>query len=752
MSDMNVSLILRLVDMTASGASSVRRGLSGIRKTLSEIRSDTAKAIREGFTAANVDASIAQLETGLNRARGRLVGAFGQGLALYGLTRGLTEFETRLVDFGNTAGIFGDDLAGVETRLRAMGGDVNRTAAEMLTALEILVGKGLDPSQALDALEAVGLTATATHASVEDMADAGFSVIDNLKVLPAELQAAYDAMAQAGRSGGFELKAMAQYFPSLTASAQALKMQGVPAVAELAAALQVAMKGAGNEGEAANNMLNFLSKLSSPETVKRFKDAGIDVQAEFEKASASGVSVFEHMLTLIDKVTEGDQFKMGELFGDQQVLAFLRPMMANMEEFRRIRDEALAGEGVNAEAFGRNMETAAEKIKAAIIAIEDLTTRAGPLLDMVKDGADAVRSVVRQIDAFARANPELTKTLVQMTAGLMMASIGLRVLSFATMGARLGLVSLLGFFLRFNEAGRNVALGWRLIAGAGSMLSFVFSVLSGAATAVAGALATVSAPMWAIIGAIVAVVAAAGLLIWKFWDRISSFVSGFAAGIGEALRPALDAISNFVAGLGEMVGLTPERVQAISEAIGKAFDFSGLIEGAKQAFDQFWSWLGGIFTQEKLSEGEKGAMYQAGAKMGKDLIDGIVSFVTAGVEQIKALFSFKIDWQPPDWLASMMGMPQAPALQPGDPAVQKIPVIRPTGNPFQPFGVDMQTPEIKQTISASVTDDRPPSVTVHAPITITGVTNPNAAANQAATQLGQAIANARTGALHGGTE
>ncbi|MDA4635992.1 hypothetical protein NZA98_33745, partial [Escherichia coli] len=60
--------------------------------------------------------------------------------------------------------------------------------------------------------------------------------------------------------------------------------------------------------------------------------------------------------------------------------------------------------------------------------------------------------------------------------------------------------------------------------------------------------------------------------------------------------------------------------------------------------------------------------------------------------------------------------------------------------------------KVNQTINAEVIDKRPPNMTVNAPITITGVLDPMAAANAAAAKIGAAIANAKAGAMHGGTE
>tara|TARA_R110002124_G_scaffold284368_1_gene461495 strand:- start:15466 stop:17775 length:2310 start_codon:yes stop_codon:yes gene_type:complete len=769
MSDMNLSLIIRLLDQFSQPAKRLRDTAKAVA---TDMRAGFASAFREGFSVANVEASIANAEGALGRARGRLMGALSMGAAIAAPIINLGKFESQLVAFGNTAGIFGDDLKAIDAELRAMGPSVNKSASDMLGALEYLVGKGLSPEQGLAALRSVGMTATATGAEINDMAAAGFAAMDNLKVPADQLQLAFDAMAQSGKSGGFELKAMATYFPELTASARMLGMDGVNAVAEIGAALQVAMKGTGSESTAANNMQNFLSKLTAPETVKRFKDQGVDIREEFAKAEADGVSVFDHMLTLIDQMADGDQFKIGELFGDQQVGNFLKPMIADLEEFRRIRGEAMGANGVNANDFSRVMDTMEQRAKAVVIQLDNVTTSGSVLLDIAKDLATQIGSSVAAVNAFAQANPELTRTMVLVAAGMMTLSIATRLASWAFWGLILPVRRLSGFFLKFDDVGKNVATGWRLLAGAGGLLSGAFNIIVAAAGAVVTGLGAISAPVWGII----AVLVAAGFALWKYWDRISSFVSGMAEGLGGLLSPAIDAVKGAIDGLidklGEMLGFDQAQMDAFKTAIGDgiaaALNFGPMIDGAKELLGNFWTWLGGFFSQETLSDSEKGEMRNAGRKLIEDMWNGIKEKFVEVIEwfrnlpQMLAAEIGQIDLTGlikfPDvgawWNGMTGGQQQATdgALGSAEGSSQSF------GDPITASSFETMYPDLPQqvqaNINASVTDKRPPqvSVTVQAPITITGVIDPRAAANQAAGQLSNAVSQATSGALHDGME
>lgn len=751
---MDVSFLIRLIDQFTGPAQKIRNTAKGIGDAANDLKGGFADAIRKGFSTENIETATKNAEAKLSTAKEKLRGAVGLGLALVAPLKGLGDFEDRLINFGNVAGIYGRDLKSIEDELRRIGPTVNKTAGEMLTALEYLVGKGMKPDVALNAIKAIGMTATASKSEIEDMASSGYAVIDNLKVPAENLQLALDAMAEAGKRGGFELKSMADYFPGLTASAQMLGMDGVDAVAELAAALQVARKGSKDDAEAANNMQNFLSKLTSPETVKRFKEQNIDVQAEFKKAAKNGESVFEHMLKVIEKATNGDQFKMGDLFGDMQVLNFLKPMMANMDEFRQIREAAMKSSGVNEQDFLRAMEGLNVKTKALVIQFNNLLTAGSPLLDLAKELVSEFTAFIAQINDFAKANPELTRQIVLGVAALMSFAIAARLAGFALAWLRLPLIGLTSTFLKFNAQGRNIAIGWRLIAGAGRILGSALSLVRYAAVGLGSLLSGLTAPAWLAVAALVA----AAFALWKYWDRVSSFLSGVGSVFGETfsavVKSAVGLIDSLITKFGELLGFNPAEMAVFKaatwNAIGQALDFSAI----RAKISEFWDWLGSFFSQEKLGEGEKAVLYESGRAMAQSLIDGIKDFINTNIQPIRDLFKFalEIEWPtPPAWVSWLVDKSKS-AVSSAANWTQSLG----TGDqpPAWAMGGAIRLPEkeINQTINAEVIDKRPPNMTVHAPISITGVVDPVAAGNAATARLGAAIANAKAGAMHGGTE
>ncbi|WP_019646969.1 phage tail tape measure protein [Novispirillum itersonii] len=390
------------------------------------------------------------LDRRLNRATGLAASGMSgvatgrQGLtALDEFTGDAKEAEHTRAAFALTAGIDATKLEEVRQRVKALAAETNQDATDLQDALGVLVGKGMEPDAALEALRAMGFAATGAGADIRDMAALTFSFMDNLKIAPAEIGKAIDIATKSGDLGGFELKDMAKTFPMLTASAQAMGLTGSRAIGTLTAALQVAMKGASSTDEAANNMANFLAKITAPETVKRFDEFGIDIKKAMTEAVGKGENPFDVMLKNIGKAVGadlekemdeavksglnpeqaaqalGERFNLGNLFGDMQVLNALGPLLANMGEFRRIRDEAMGAEGTVNAKFAAMMQTSQEIEKSSSIAWKNLKETLGTgLLPILNQGMAALRDLMVRVTEWAGKNPETARTILLVAGGL----------------------------------------------------------------------------------------------------------------------------------------------------------------------------------------------------------------------------------------------------------------------------------------------------------------------------------------------
>jgi len=395
------------------------------------------------------------------------------------------DFEHHLRAFGNTAGMTAEELEGVRKQIRAMSTDVNQSNQAILSGVEGLVGKGMGAKEALEASRAIGRAATATGASMEDMSSLSFSVMSNLHVPVDKLGKALDIMAQAGKEGGFELKDMAQQFPQLTASAAKLGLTGTEAVASLGAMLQVAMKGASDPSIAANNLANFLGKITSPEAKKNFQKLGVDIEqaladgvaagqnpvevAMQQIAAATGADLDKVMADAFDsngKLVEGaadkisESFKLGELFGDKQVQDFLAPMLAGYQDYIKIKKKASEATGVVDQDYANMLGTYNEASKAMGLATDKLMGSIGkavlpvitPIINWAADGVDALANLADQF-------PLVTGGLVALAGGFVAAKTGMLIGRYAMTYYRGGLGAVVRESLGVGRASGQAAAG-----------------------------------------------------------------------------------------------------------------------------------------------------------------------------------------------------------------------------------------------------------------------------------------------------
>lgn len=348
----------------------------------------------------------------INGTIGRMValgGAYlGASAGMSGTISAARDQQAALTEIGIKADLTDGAINQLRVSMTKLAPRVNQTTAELLKGVDTMVTMGLSAEQAAAAMPAIGKTATATKSSIDDLSAASVSAMQNFKVAPGEIARMLDGMAEAGNQGAFEMRDMAAHFPALTASAASLGINGVDGILDMAAALQVARRGAGDAGTAANNMANFLQKLMSPEVAKRFKKFGVDTTKELQKAHKKGISPIEHFIQLVDEKTKGGQADLlGQLFGDKQVLEFVRPMLADFKDYLRIRSDAERASGTVADAYARRMEDANERVKAFRIRMENLGTSLGrytlaPIGEAAKYLADVFDSLDRRVTVFHR--------------------------------------------------------------------------------------------------------------------------------------------------------------------------------------------------------------------------------------------------------------------------------------------------------------------------------------------------------------
>ncbi|WCT76309.1 phage tail tape measure protein [Novosphingobium humi] len=494
------------------------------------------------LAAISADTNVIQRRGADLRQRGQdnMLGGVGMATPFILASKAAMDFSGGMVDIQQKAELTNAETARMAARILDLAKVAHQLPEDMRSGIDTLAGLGLDPRKAVQMIGPIGRLGTAFKVDLADGANAAFSNLNNLKVPIGETARALDIMAASGNAGAFEVKDMARWFPSLTAQMQALGQKGTPAVADLAAALQIARRGAGDADSAANNIQNLLSKIQSPETVKKFAKFGIDLPNALKKAAREGKTPLETIADLTQKATGGDNAKIGNLFEDMQAQGALRSLILNMEDFRRMRADIAKSGGTVDKAFAqREAQDASIKWRDFMGAVQRLGIVLGngflPAATRFLTSADGM---ISRVAAFAQANPRLTSTLMTLLGGMVAARIGLGALQFA-FGGILGPVSLAYRLLKSYEGLAGViAFFPRLAAGMG-MVAGIGPTVTTAITGIMGAirllgLSLITTP-WGLAALAVLGVAAGGYALYANWDTIKEkFGSGPAKPSGPA--------------------------------------------------------------------------------------------------------------------------------------------------------------------------------------------------------------------------
>lgn len=683
--------------------------------------------------------------SGISKSTGAMTaplrGISGQILAIGGAYLSVTEgvggsfkaaasAQEALTEIGIKADLTGTQLEQLGQKMRKLAPDVNQSATDLTAGVDAMISMGTAASDAAGAIPAIGKAATATRATIQDLSSASSSAMQNLGVLPAEISKMLDGMASAGNAGAFELRDMAQYFPQLTASARSLGMNGVSGVNDMAAALQIARRGAGDASTAANNLSDFMGKIVTPQTIKNFKKFGVDVTKELEKANKNGISPIEHFIKLLDKKTQGGKGELlTQIFGDKQTLDFVRPMIADFKDYIRIRDEASKASGTVDAAFARRMQDANQKMKSFWISMENMGVSIGSkLIGPIGSAADEVADIFNTLES--------------------------RFTVFDRVGYAMD-----GFWNGLSANGKG-----DFAQSAKDIKEFFFGVEDGSKAADQAGRVFGKFREW---GASVRELtdAVKENPIAKFFGQMAGYGfelmvwgAGFAflAGTVRKLASAMMLLSGASAAIA--------AVKALGQIANLAGGGSGLTAGGggKPAAGGAAA-AGGGWKATLLGLGRLGTAFAAGAgayELGRQTVTGDTAYkrgqsLMPGIEDAAAAI----------WRA----MPQ-PAVTSvptnGAIAIQDAINARAAGfggttdnlpgktKDDVGFGQAPITVEMLRQANAPqgvqevhITNQQPPPpITIHAPITITGVSDPVAAANSAAKQMGDSVRAAREGA------
>ncbi len=274
-------------------------------------------------------------------------------------------------------------------------------------------------------------------------------------------------------------------------------------------------------------------------------------------------------------------------------------------------------------------------------------TLRAPMLEVV----EILKNMIGGVRRWVEANPKLAGTIMKVVATLSIATItlgGLALAAAALLGPMLALR--LGFSLLAGNGGLSI-----MLARLGNMLKWVATsplrLLGSIGGTVFGALGSVIGFLLSPIGLLVAALVGAGILIYKYWEPIKAFFSGFFTGLIEGLRPVREAFAP----------LAP------------------IFDGIGSAIGRVWNWFTQLLSPVESSKASMEAATNAGKTFG-EVVGAVISGLFWPVEQLAKGLGWLLEKlgaipkaaDAASGAVAAMNGPKAPVMYEWDPVLKKM--------------------------------------------------------------------------------
>lgn len=375
----------------------------------------------------------------------------------------------------------------------------------------------------------------------------------------------------------------------------------------------------------------------------------------FTELMDSGKSLTD-VLGILDKGAKDTGLSIGDMFGSSEASGAAKTILGDLDNFNASVSAVKDSAGSTEKAYATMMGTIKEKIKKAMIGIQEsmvtLGEKLSPVMDVIIEFMEKIPEMLDSID-FESAILPFVEVLMSLIEGVINVikwfselDKGTQdtIIKFFMLGAMIApiisfigqLVMTIGAFMLVASGPLGGVLG--VIGTAfGAVGTFITATLVPAIGGVISAFIAFIAPalpVIAVIGAIIAV----GVLLYKNWDVIKEKASE----LWEVICEKFEAIKNWIT----------EKFEDIKEVVGQVIDnintyfnawfdfmsdlFGAIFDVICQVFDNIWTFISGIGQSilEALTLPYKMAMEAI-----KAIMDGIKEHIGLCFELIKALFS-----------------------------------------------------------------------------------------------------------------
>ncbi len=336
--------------------------------------------------------TIALAGRGIDRLGNRYT-AFATGAAGVGTVRSLLSLEERMTRLGIQANVGAGDIKALTQEIFdvAQAPDIRVDPSELTSAIEEVVEKTGDLDFARENIRNLAAAISATGAEGGSIGGISAEFQKMGIVARDDVAEALDILTVQGKEGAFTLQNLAALGPRVVTAYTAMGREGVPAIREMGAALQVIRQGTGNAEQASTAFEALLRVLTDSKKRAELAGAGIQIfDADALKEGREVLRPINELLVEIVTAANGRKSVLQAFAGDEGGRAF----NAIVGEFNRTGSIESIAKFYSVQADGKTIledsaraaETGAGAMRALKAEWMELANNnlAQPLADVVK--------------------------------------------------------------------------------------------------------------------------------------------------------------------------------------------------------------------------------------------------------------------------------------------------------------------------------------------------------------------------------
>lgn len=608
---------------------------AGFHTQMAKLKEDLQRATR-----AKIRIDMDEAKQKLANLKTEIVASVASVAAIATPIKSAIDFESSMADVKKVVDFKDDnEIKGFSNEILKMSQVIPMTA-DGLTQVAAAGGQmGLAKDELLKFTEMAAKTAVAFDITAESAGDTIGKIKNILSLSLDETGEMMDAINHLSNNNAAKASEIVEVMKRIAGIGKqvGLAKEQTAALASTFISLGKAPETAATASEALLKKLNNLSSLSEDKQ-KAFEETGLSVNkfAKAMKTDAQGA-----VLQFLEAMSKVEPQRRGALLTTIMGTNYdsdIATLISGMDVYKKSLDEVSSKEkflGSNEKEFQARSNTVANKIQLMKNTLNSLGISIGNVfLPYVSTAIEYLAGFIKKITEFAQNNEELVKKIGLSVAAFLgfnafmtaaRAAFALFTISF---GGYRKILMLLPFdCVKLNASLSQCSITMKAKATLTALASKALNSFSLATKTAGGtslgfvgglkkivlgfralSLAFLSNP----IGLILTAIAAAGALIYKYWDHVKAFFTGFFEGLRKNIAPVTDVFNGFFT--------------AVKTA------FSPLMP----IFSKISSFFSLLFGQSSATKEEIEGLTNAGAKFG-EVVAGAINFV---LTPIKLLIEF----------------------------------------------------------------------------------------------------------------